>query len=113
MRAVTVVRTLSEQYGLQGDHLTAVGHADSRPLADNLTPEHRAKNRRVEIVVQEARPVPQPIEAAEPHTALERFAAPQDAVKREADALSNVIPPALQPPLPPIELAPGSADRTK
>ena len=112
-RAVTVVRTLSEQYGLQGDHLTAVGHADSYPLADNLTPEHRAKNRRVEIVVQEARPVPQPIEAAEPHTALERFAAPQDAVKREADALSNVIPPALQPPLPPIELAPGSAERTK
>jgi chemotaxis protein MotB len=112
-RAVTVVRTLSEQYGLQGDHLTAVGHADSRPLADNLTPEHRAKNRRVEIVVQEARQVPQPIEAAEPHTALERFAAPQDAVKREADALSNVIPPALQPPLPPIELAPGSAERAK
>ena len=112
-RAVTVVRTLSEQYGLQGDHLTAVGHADSHPLADNLTPEHRAKNRRVEIVVQEARPVPQPIEAAEPHTALERFAAPQDAVKREADALSNVIPPALQPPLPPIELAPGSAERAK
>jgi chemotaxis protein MotB len=112
-RAVTVVRTLSEQYGLQGDHLTAVGHADSRPLADNLTPEHRAKNRRVEIVVQEARQVPQPIEAAEPHTALERFAAPQDAVKRETDALSNVIPPALQPPLPPIELAPGSAERAK
>ncbi len=112
-RAVTVVRTLSEQYGLQGDHLTAVGHADSRPLADNLTPENRAKNRRVEIVVQEPKPIPQPIETAEPHTALERFAAPQDAVKREADALSNVIPPALQPPLPPIELAPGSAERTK
>jgi chemotaxis protein MotB len=112
-RAVTVVRTLSEQYGLQADHLTAVGHADSRPLADNLTPENRAKNRRVEIVVQEPRPVPQPIEAAEQHTALERFAAPQDAVKREADALSNVIPPALQPPLPPIELAPSSGERTK
>jgi chemotaxis protein MotB len=112
-RAVTVVRTLSEQYGLQGDHLTAVGHADSRPLADNLTPEHRAKNRRVEIVVQEAKQVPQLIEASEPHTALERFAAPQDAVKREADALSNVIPPALQPPLPPIDLAPGSGERTK
>ena len=112
-RAVTVVRTLNEQYGLQADHLTAVGHADSRPLADNLTPENRAKNRRVEIVVQEPRPVPQPIEAAEQHTALERFAAPQDAVKREADALSNVIPPALQPPLPPIELAPSSGERKK
>jgi chemotaxis protein MotB len=110
---VTVVRTLSEQYGLQADHLTAVGHADSRPLANNLTPENRAKNRRVEIVVQEPRPVPQPSEAAEPHTALERFAAPQDAVKREADALPNDIPPALPLPLPPIELPPGSTERAK
>jgi chemotaxis protein MotB len=112
-RAVTVVRTLSEQYGLPGDHLTAVGHADSRPLADNLTPENRGKNRRVEIVVQEPRPVPQPIEEAEPHTALERFAAPQDAAKREGSPPSDVIPQALQPPLPPIELAPGSAERAK
>jgi chemotaxis protein MotB len=112
-RAVTVVRTLSEQYGLQGDHLTAVGHADSRPLADNLTPENRAKNRRVEIVVQEPKPIPQPIETAEPHTALERFAAPQDAGKREAGAPSSDIPAVLPPPLPPIELAPGSAERTK
>ena len=83
-RAVTVVRTLSEQYGLQADHLTAVGHADSRSLTDNLTPENRAKNRRVEIVVLEPRPVPQPIEEAEPRTALEMFGASQDAVKRGA-----------------------------
>jgi chemotaxis protein MotB len=112
-RAVTVVRTLSEQYGLQGDHLTAVGHADSRPLADNLTPENRAKNRRVEIVVQEPKPIPQPVETAERHTALERFAAPQDAGKREAGAPSSDIPALLPPPLSPIELAPGSAERAK
>jgi chemotaxis protein MotB len=112
-RAVTVVRTLSEQYGLQGDHLTAVGHADSRPLADNLTPEHRAKNRRVELVVQEPRPAPQPIEEAEPRTALEMFGAAQEDVKREAGAPSNDIAPVLQPPLPPIELAPSSGERTK
>ena len=112
-RAVTVVRTLSELYGLPADHLTAVGHADSRPLADNLTPEHRAKNRRVELVVQESRSVPQPIEAAEPHTALERYAAPQDAVKREGSSSSNEVPPALQPLLPPIELAPSSGEQTK
>jgi chemotaxis protein MotB len=83
-RAVTVVRTLSEEYGVQSSHLTAVGHADSRSLTDNLTPENRAKNRRVEIVVLEPRPVPQPIEEAEPRTALEMFGASQDAVKREA-----------------------------
>ncbi len=75
-RAVTVVRTLSEQYGVQSDHLTAVGHADSRSITDNLTPENRAKNRRVEIVVQERKSTPEPTERAEPRTALEMFGAP-------------------------------------
>ena len=96
-RAVTVVRVLSEQYGVQADHLTAVGHADSRSLTDNLTPENRAKNRRVEIVVQERRPIPEPIETAEPRTALERFGAPQDGVKRDAGAILDNSPPVLQP----------------
>jgi chemotaxis protein MotB len=68
-RAVTVVRVLSEQYGVLANHLTAVGHADSRSLTDNLTPESCAKNRRVEIVVQERKPIPQPIETTEPRTA--------------------------------------------
>ena len=97
-RAVTVVRTLSEQYGVPANHLTAVGHADSRSLTDNLTPEHRAKNRRVEIVVQERRPDPQPVETEEPRTALEMFAVPQDGVKREASSRSDDIPPQLQFP---------------
>jgi chemotaxis protein MotB len=86
-RAVTVVRALSELYGLPADHLTAVGHADSRPLADNLTPEHRAKNRRVEIVVLERKPTQEPIERAEPRTALEMFGAPQEGVKRGASPI--------------------------
>jgi chemotaxis protein MotB len=90
-RAVTVVRTLSEQYGLQSDHLTAVGHADSRSITDNLTPENRAKNRRVEIVVQERKSIPAPIETAEPRTALEMFGAPQEGMKREASPLSEPV----------------------
>ena len=102
-RAVTVVRTLSERYGVQSNHLTAVGHADSRPLTDNLTPENRAKNRRVEIVVQERRPIPQPIETEEPRTALERFAAPQEPVKQEAGPMPDDIPRSLQPPPTPVE----------
>mgnify|MGYP001558636411 FL=1 len=105
-RAVTVVRVLSEQYGVQAHHLTAVGHADSRSLTDNLTPENRAKNRRVEIVVQERKPIPQPIETTEPRTALERFGAPQDGVKRDAGPLPDDIPLALQPPSPLAEPAP-------
>jgi len=100
-RAVTVVRAFLEQYGVPADHLTAVGHADSRPLTDNLTPENRAKNRRVEIVVQERRPIPQPIETDAPRTALELFAAPHDPVKREASPLSNQLPSALPLPVEP------------
>lgn len=91
-RSVAVVRTLSEQYGVSANHLTAVGHADSRPITDNLTPENRAKNRRVEIVVQERKSTPEPIEQAEPRTALEMFGAPQEGVKREASPLSEPAP---------------------
>jgi chemotaxis protein MotB len=99
-RAVTVVRTLSEQYGVQASHLTAVGHADSRSITDNLTPENRAKNRRVEIVVLERQSTQELTERAEPRTALEMFGAYQEGVKQEASPLPNDIPLAVQPPAP-------------
>lgn len=50
-RAVIVVRVMSELYGVPAQRLSAMGRADSMPRTDNLTPEHRAKNRRVEVVV--------------------------------------------------------------
>lgn len=59
-RAVMVVRVLSELYGVQTDHLAAVGHADSRPVTHNLDAEQRAKNRRVEVVILEQAP-PSPL----------------------------------------------------
>jgi chemotaxis protein MotB len=86
-RAVTVVRTLSEQYGVLSSHLTAVGHADSRSITDNLTPENRAKNRRVEIVVLERQSTQELTERAEPRTALEMFGASQEDVKRDASPI--------------------------
>jgi chemotaxis protein MotB len=52
-----VVRVLSELYGVPSDHLAAVGHADTRPLTENLDPEQRAKNRRVEVVILEQVPL--------------------------------------------------------
>ena len=55
-RAVMVVRVLSELYGVQTDHLAAVGHADTRPVTSNLDAEQRAKNRRVEVVILEQAP---------------------------------------------------------
>lgn len=50
-RAVIVVRVLTELYGVPPAHLAALGYGDSRPLAPNLNPEQRAKNRRVEIII--------------------------------------------------------------
>jgi chemotaxis protein MotB len=55
-RAVMVVRVLSELYGVSAGHLAAVGHADTRPVTENLDPEQRAKNRRVEVVILEQAP---------------------------------------------------------
>jgi chemotaxis protein MotB len=57
IRAVMVVRALVELYGVPPQNLSAVGYADSRPVVENTTPENRAKNRRVEIVVLERKPM--------------------------------------------------------
>ncbi len=47
-RAATAANLLA-QVGLERNRLQAVGLAETRPIAPNLTPEGRAKNRRVEI----------------------------------------------------------------
>lgn len=51
-RAVTVVHYLINEGGLESGRVTAQGFADSRPLAENNTPENRSKNRRVEISIE-------------------------------------------------------------
>ncbi|MCP3854985.1 MAG: flagellar motor protein MotB [Actinomycetia bacterium] len=50
-RATSVVRLMSEGFGLTGARLTAAGHADTRPRAENSTDEGRRRNRRVEVTV--------------------------------------------------------------
>lgn len=50
-RAVTVVRALSELYHVPSELLSASGYAEFKPVTDNLTPENRSKNRRVELIV--------------------------------------------------------------
>jgi len=56
-RAVTVVRLLTEQYGVSPANISASGHGEFKPIADNLTPENRARNRRVEILLVMEEPV--------------------------------------------------------
>jgi outer membrane protein OmpA-like peptidoglycan-associated protein len=46
------VRTFLVGHGIASDRITAVGLGKESPVADNASPEGRADNRRVEIVVQ-------------------------------------------------------------
>lgn len=50
-RAITVLRMLSTRYGIDPDRLAAAGYGEFRPLAPNTTPQQRAKNRRVDVVI--------------------------------------------------------------
>jgi chemotaxis protein MotB len=50
-RATTVVRYLIDQGGVQPQALSAVGYADTHPIASNDTEEGRSSNRRIEIVL--------------------------------------------------------------
>jgi chemotaxis protein MotB len=51
VRATTVLRYLIENVGLNPTKMSAVGYGEFRPLFPNDTVEHRARNRRVDIVV--------------------------------------------------------------
>lgn len=50
-RAVNVVKYLTEACGMDPQKLSAAGYADSRSIASNDTPEGRALNRRVNIII--------------------------------------------------------------
>lgn len=50
-RALAAVHFLTERAGLDPRRLGAVGYGEYRPIADNATPEGRAKNRRIAITI--------------------------------------------------------------
>jgi chemotaxis protein MotB len=49
-RAFSVIRNLTDN-GVDPEHLSARGYGSYRPRAPNDTPEHRAENRRIEIIL--------------------------------------------------------------
>jgi chemotaxis protein MotB len=50
-RATAAVRFLTEQAGVDPHRLGAVGYGEYRPIAENATPEGRARNRRIAITI--------------------------------------------------------------
>lgn len=50
-RAEAVKTYLIANMGLEPEHIQAIGYGKARPIAPNDTPENRAKNRRIDIVL--------------------------------------------------------------
>lgn len=55
VRATTVLRLFND-VGVDAARLTAIGYGDTRPVETNTTAEGRARNRRVSILIDSARP---------------------------------------------------------
>ena len=50
-RSIAMMELLCKRFGIDEKRLAIVGFADTSPEASNDTPEGRAKNRRVDIVI--------------------------------------------------------------
>lgn len=50
-RATAIVTLLTENSGIPKDNLTAAGRGEYAPVDSNTTPEGRAKNRRIEVIL--------------------------------------------------------------
>jgi chemotaxis protein MotB len=50
-RAIAVLDLMVEQYDIDPHRVSVAGYGEHRPIAENTTPEGRAKNRRVDIAI--------------------------------------------------------------
>lgn len=50
-RATDLIQLLITRYGILPSHLSAAGYAEYHPVASNDTPEGRAQNRRLDVVI--------------------------------------------------------------
>jgi len=70
-RAIAMMEVLSNRFDIPAQRLSISGYADTVPVADNDTPEGRARNRRVDLVILNN----YAIAATEPKTAVGASAA--------------------------------------
>lgn len=91
-RATAAVRYLTEKAGVNSGMLAAVGYGEYHPIASNATPEGRAKNRRIAIVIvpenflplesresgDKQQSIPAPTERVEPQSAQNSQSAPSE-----------------------------------
>ncbi len=52
LRSVEVVKFLQDSCGIEPSRLSSVAYGQTRPVADNSTPEGRQKNRRIDIFIK-------------------------------------------------------------
>jgi chemotaxis protein MotB len=55
-RATALVQVLIQDHGFAPERMSAAGYAQYHPVASNLTPQGRAQNRRVDIVILTSQP---------------------------------------------------------
>ncbi|NMO22152.1 flagellar motor protein MotB [Pyxidicoccus fallax] len=78
-RAVNVVRFLQEKGGVPARRLVAAGYGEMRPISPNATPQGRARNRRIEVLLMPDLPAQR--NAAAVRKALAGSTAGKNAVK--------------------------------
>ena len=50
-RSIAIMEVMSGRFAIASSRLAIAGYADTVPVADNDTPEGRARNRRVDLVI--------------------------------------------------------------
>jgi len=50
-RGIALLQAMTERFGLNPERFSVVGRADTAPVASNETPEGRALNRRVDVII--------------------------------------------------------------
>lgn len=83
-RAISVLRTLKDDFGIPGDRLAATGYGEFHPVDPGDSAEALAKNRRVEIVV-----IAKTATAPAPATTVTKAPAAADAAPADDEAAAD------------------------